>query len=108
MDLLDLTAKEVSLHINTTKTKLITRNIPHASLQLDGEDVENIEDFQYLGSYIASTGKDIKCLKGKTWNVFWKLDQKVQLFKASTLSVLLCGCEKQQTNEPTEHAEQTP
>ena len=66
-------------------------------------DIENVEDFQYLGSYIPSTGKDIKCRKGKAWSAFWKLDrvwksptslqQKVQLFKASALSVLLYGCE---------------
>ena len=41
--------------------------------------------------------------KRKAWNALWKLDrvwkspaslqQKVQLFKASTLSVLLHGCE---------------
>ena len=49
--------------------------------------IESVED---LGSYIASTGKDIKYREGKAWNVFWKLDrvwkspaslqQKVQLF----------------------------
>ena len=103
LDLLSLTAKEVGLYVNTTKTKLITCNIPHSSLKLDGEDIENVEDFQYLGSYIASTGKDIKCRKGKAWSAFWKLDrvrkspaslqQKVQLFKTSALSVLLYGCE---------------
>ena len=42
LDLLGLTAKEVGLHINTTKTKLITCNIPHASLQPDGEDIEHV------------------------------------------------------------------
>ena len=45
LDLLGLTAKEVGLQINTSKTKLITCNVPHASLQIDGEDVENVEDF---------------------------------------------------------------
>ena len=70
LDLLSLTAKEVGLYVNTTKTKLITCNIPHSSLKLDGEDIENVEDFQYLGSYIASTGKDIKCRKGKAWSRF--------------------------------------
>ena len=65
-------------------------------------DIENVEDFQYLGSYIPSTGKDIKCRKGRAWSAFWKLDrvwkspaslqQKVQLFKASALIVLLYGC----------------
>ena len=65
-------------------------------------DIENVEDFQYLGSYIPSSGKDIKCRKGRAWSAFWKLDrvwkspaslqQKVQLFKASALIVLLYGC----------------
>lgn len=70
LDLLGLTAKEVGLHINTTKTKRITCNIPNTSLQLNGEDIENTEDLQYLGSYIALTGKDIECQKGKGWNEF--------------------------------------
>ena len=103
LDLLCLMAKEVGLCINTTKTKLITCNIPHSRLQLHGEDIENVEDFQYLGLYIASTRKFIKCRKGKAWSAFWKWDrvwkspaslqQKVQLIKESALSVLLHGCE---------------
>ena len=59
LDLLCLTAEEVGLCIDTTKTKLITCSIPHSSLQLDGEDIENDEDFQFLGSYILSTGEHL-------------------------------------------------
>ena len=66
LDLLCLTAEEVGLSIDTTKTKLITCSIPHSSLQLDGEDIEKVEDFQFLGSYIVSTGEDFTCLKGET------------------------------------------
>ena len=87
----------LSANVNSQFTKA------HSSLELDGEDIENVEDFQYLSSYIASTGKDIKYRKGKAWSAFWKLDrvwkspaslqQKVQLFKASALSVVLYGCE---------------
>ena len=83
------------------KDKLITCSIPHSSLQLDGKDIENVEDFQFLGSYIVSTGEH--CLKGETWSAVWKLDrvwkspaslqQTFQLFKASALTVLLYGCE---------------
>ena len=53
--------------------------------------------------YIALTGKEIKCLKGKALSAFWELDrawkslsslqQKVQLFKVSALSMLLYGGE---------------
>ena len=50
-------SKEVDLHINTTKTKLITFNIPYLSPHIDEEDIENFGDFQYLGSYIASNRK---------------------------------------------------
>lgn len=57
LNLLCLTTEEVGLCIDTTKTKLITCSIPHSSLQQDGEDIENVEDFQFLGSYIVSTGK---------------------------------------------------
>ena len=42
LDLLCLTAEEVGLCIDTTKTKLITCKIPHLSLD---KDVENVEDF---------------------------------------------------------------
>lgn len=72
LDLLGLTAKEVGVHINTSH-KYFTCNIPNTSLQLNGEDIENTEDLQYLGSYIAPTGQDIECRKAKGWNEFWKL-----------------------------------
>ena len=61
LDLLCLMAEEVGLYIITTKTKLITCNIPHSSPQLEGEDIENV-------------GKDKKCQKGKALSAFWKLD----------------------------------
>ena len=66
LELLCLTAQEVGLCIDATNTKLISCSIPHSSLQLDREDIENVEDFQFLGSYIESTGEDFTCLKGKT------------------------------------------
>ena len=46
-------SKEVDLRVNTTKAQLISFNIPHASLELDKEDIENFGDFHYLSSYIA-------------------------------------------------------
>ena len=74
VDLLVLTAKEVGLHINTTKTKLITCNIPHASLQLDGEDILKI--FNILAHTLRRLEKTLSAGKGKhgmrfgNWIVF--------------------------------------
>ena len=62
-----------------------------------------VDDFQYLGSYIASTQNDLKQRKGKPWGAFWKLrklwsstaelQMKIDLFKASVLSVFLSASE---------------
>ena len=73
-------------------------------LSLNGENIEIVDDFKYLGSLVASSKKDIKIRKGQAWGAFWKMkqiwkannisiDTKVRLFKSSCLSILLYGCE---------------
>ena len=62
-----------------------------------------VDDFEYLGSYIASTDHDIQCRKGKAWGAFWKLKRvwqstapmalKMDIFKSSVLSILLYASE---------------
>ena len=90
--------------INTAKTKFIALNIPDdVKLDLDGKLLERVDDFQYLGSYVASTEKDLELRKGKAWALFWKLSTiwnfsaspciKLKLFNSSVLSILLYGCE---------------
>ena len=51
-------AKEVGLYIITRKTKLIICNIPHSSLQLEGEDIENVKDFSISICILRRAGKE--------------------------------------------------
>ena len=51
-------AREVGLYIITTKTKVITCNIPHSSLQLEGEDIENFRDFNISICTLRRAGKE--------------------------------------------------
>jgi hypothetical protein len=45
---------------------------------LNGKYIKSVEDFKYLGSYIASTERDIEIRLGKAWgtlnllNKIWK------------------------------------
>ena len=104
LDRLSHTAKETGLIINSDKTKFLAINTAgETKLQLDGKDLEKVDDFQYLGSYVGSSEKDFNQRKGKAWAAFWKLKNiwdskaslrtKLRLFSSSVLSVLLYGSE---------------
>ena len=62
LNLLSLTAKEVGLHINTTKTKLISCNIPTRVFSSMERISRTLKIFNILLVH-WSTGKDIKCRK---------------------------------------------
>ena len=42
---------------------------------LTGEIVKEVNDFKYLGSYIASTSHDIDIRLGKAWGALNKMDK---------------------------------
>lgn len=49
--------------MNNPKTKYMTVNVPQEELILtdsSGDEVENVPDFKYLGSWIASTEHDFE------------------------------------------------
>ena len=54
-------------------------------------DLDFVDNFNYLGSYIATTENDVKKLQGQAWDASWRL--KVRLFKCTVLSVLPYGLE---------------
>jgi hypothetical protein len=77
---------------------------PQQSISLNGEYIETVSDFKYLGSMVASAENDAKIRKGQAWGAFWKLKNiwkatnidiklKIRLFEASCLSILLYGSE---------------
>ena len=64
-------SKKVGLKLNTQKTKIMASS-PITSWQIDGETVETVSDFIFLGSKITADGDcshDIKrhSLEGKLW-----------------------------------------
>ena len=99
-------ARKVGLVINADKTEYMAFNQPsdQPGIVLDGLQLQQVADFQYLGSRMSCTRVDFKRRKGLAWAVFWDLEKiwrashvslalKVNIFKASVLSVFLYGCE---------------
>jgi len=101
-------ASKVGLEINVDKTKLMIVDAPlygpHQTLSLNGEYIEVVSDFKYLGSMMASSERDMRIRKGQAWGAFWKLEKiwkaneipielKINIFKSSVLTILLYGSE---------------
>ena len=61
-------------------------------------DIENVEDLQYLGSYIIpSTGKDIKCRKRESMECVLEIGSCLEVFcitptKGSTFQSVIFNC----------------
>ena len=97
-------AMKMGLVINTQKTEFMTNTSYKKNVTLNNADIKLVDDFTYLGSKMASSESDIKRRLGLAWSTFWKLERlwrsksvpinpKVNLFKATCLSILLYGCE---------------
>jgi len=95
-------AMKIGLVINKQKTEFMTNTSCKKNLTLNNADIKLVADFTYLGSKMASSESDIKRRLGLQWSTFWKLERrskavptnlKVNLFKATCLSILLYACE---------------
>ena len=101
-------AARYGLLINIDKTKYMFYNIPRPvnsdeRIFVNGKPLEEVNDFKYLGSYIASTSRDIYVRKGLAWkalqslDAFWKSDMsrkiKTKIFRTAVEPVLLYGAE---------------
>ena len=97
-------ASEIGLYINAKKTEYIIINIENNTFEirdLNGNLLKVVEDFKYLGSYIASTERDIEIRIGQAWGALNQLDKiwksnlpknlKKDFFRAAVESVLLYG-----------------
>ena len=99
-------SEKVGLKLNIQKTKLIASG-PITSWQIDGETVETVSDFIFLGSKITADG-DCSCkikrhlLLGRklmtNLNSIFKsrditLPTKVHLVKAMVFPIVMYGCE---------------
>ena len=99
-------SEKVVLKLNIQKTKIMASG-PITSWQIDGETVETVADFIFLGSQITADGdcshEIKKCLLLRR-KVMTNLDSilksrdmtlptKVQLVKAMVFPVVMYGCE---------------
>ena len=97
---------KVGLKLNIQKTKIMASGLI-TSWQIDGETVETVRDFIFLGSKITADGDCSRELKRHLLlgrNVMTSLDSmlknrdvtlpiKVRLTKAMVFPVIMCGCE---------------
>ena len=99
-------SEKVGLKVNIQKTKIMASS-PMTSWEIDGETVETVSDFIFLGSKITADGDcshEIKrcLLLGrktmtnldsilKTRDITWTT--KVRLVKAMVFPVVMYGCE---------------
>ena len=99
-------SEKVGLKLNVQKTKIMASG-PITSWQTDGETVETVADFIFLGSKITSDGDcshEIKRCLFLVRKVMTNLDSilksrdismptKVHLVKVMVFPVVMCGCE---------------
>ena len=96
-------AAQVGLHANADKTKYMTYNLEDSYLKsLSGADIEHVDDFLYLGSWVDTSEKDLNTRIAKAWSamskmeVIWKTNLerklKINFFRATVETVLLYGC----------------
>ena len=106
-------SEKVDLRLNIQQNKIMASS-PITSWQIDGETVETVSDFIFLGSKITADGDcshEIKrcLLVGR--KVMTNLDSilksrditlpiKVHLVKAIVFSVVMYGCESWTLNKP--------
>ena len=107
-------AKRVGLRINTQKTKTMrihARN--QEKIQINGRDIEEVDQFTYLGATVCKEGGGMKDLKnrlskargtfvrlGKIWNSNSITRRtKMRLYKTLVMPVLLYGCETWKMNK---------
>ena len=98
--------EKVSLKLNIQKTKIMASS-PITSLQIDGETMETVRDFIFLGSQITADGDCSQEIKRRLLcgrKVLTNLDSilksrditlptKVHLVKAMVFPVVMYGCE---------------
>ena len=98
---LEKAAGDTGLYVNATKTEFMCFNTEGAINTINGNALEQVNSFIYLGSNISSSENDVKARIGKAWgaltklNKIWKSSLPIHLkrnfFRATVESVLLYG-----------------
>ena len=100
---IERTAKEIGLYLNADETQFICFNQDalEGMKSLNGKKIKQVEDFKYLGSYIASIEHNVNIRLGKAWDAPNELDKlwksnlpsnlKKTFFRVTVETVLLYG-----------------
>lgn len=102
--LIEEAAALVGLKINPSKTEYMKFNQEEGHIRAsDGNLLNEVDDYKYLGAWISSSKKDISTRIAIAWSTAHKLDPiwksklpnntKVRLLTSTVESVLLYGCE---------------
>ena len=115
-------SSRVGLNIHKCKTKILKVNaVSMEPVKLEGNEIDEVETFTYLGSIIdkhGGTDADVKARIGKARGAFiqlkniWSskvlsLHTKIRLFNSNVKSVLLYGAETWRTTNTTTKKLQT-
>ena len=101
---LEIAGEAIGLHINCKEKEYVMLNQANTELKSQGgELLKQVEDFKYLGSWIADSKRDMEVRIRLAWKVLNKLDRiwksklktelKIQFFRTTIESVLLYGAE---------------
>ena len=105
-DAMATTAGNLGLKVSTKKTKGMRMNARvQENIKLNGDEIEEVDDFTYLGSKMSNTGDgevEIRARLAKASQAFaslrstWKarnirLKTKLRIFKSNVISTLLYG-----------------
>ena len=116
-DKVDRTARSVGLKIHTDKTKIMkAKTKSNKKINIRGQDLEEVEHFKYLGSYISADSnieKEVSSRIGQAAQAFnrlrniWKSSvlstaTKLKIYKSNVRSVLLYASETWRTNKKIE------
>ena len=116
-DKVDKTARSVGLKIHPNKTKIMkAKNRSNRKIEIRGQELEEVEHFKYLGSYISADSdieKEISSRIGQAASAFNKLQRiwkstilsnstKIKIYKSNVRSVLLYASETWRTNQKIE------
>lgn len=104
------------MEVSSEKSKILVNNLPQTNIMLNGQRLEEVENFKYLGSTVTKDGSSTKEIKTRLGiassartrlNNIWKsnvisLPIKIKLFKSLVVSILLYGCESWTLTAETE------
>ena len=100
----EIATQTIGLFLNAGKTKVMHLNPTTNNIirSLNGDEIEKVDDFLYLGGY-TNTTRDINSRITKAWGALnsltriWcsriKTSTKIRIFKSTVESILLYGCE---------------